>query len=80
MKMYGNGDLPTLYDVEDFLYVQEDQLDIFRQELIVSNVSVNVAQTNQQLCSVHYGFFVARGRGQIICGKSYGIDLNSIGN
>lgn len=43
MMIYGRPDSPSLSDIEALLLVQEAQLDKFRQELAVSNVSANIA-------------------------------------
>src|SRR3954468_23417458 len=46
MQMYGCPVPPTLCDVEALLYVQEAQLDKFRQELAASTIAANVAHTS----------------------------------
>lgn len=47
MQMYESTESPLLCDVEALLYVQEAQLDKFRQELVVSTVAANVAHSSQ---------------------------------
>src|SRR4051812_48064070 len=48
MQMYGCPIPPTLCDVEALLYVQEAQLDKFRQELAATTVSANVPHASQR--------------------------------
>ena len=57
IQIYGVPELQSLYDAEAFLYVQEAQLDKFRQELVVWSVSLNVAHANNQTIGVHDNFF-----------------------
>lgn len=45
--VYGRPGVMTISDIEALLLVQEAQLDKFRQELAISNASVNVAQSSQ---------------------------------
>lgn len=47
MMIYCKPDSPSIYDIEVLLLVQEARLEKFSQELAVSNVFVNVAQTSQ---------------------------------
>ncbi|PNX63257.1 retrovirus-related Pol polyprotein from transposon TNT 1-94, partial [Trifolium pratense] len=58
MMIYGRSDSPSLYDIEGLLLVQESQLEKFRQELMVPNVSANIAHTGGGRGNSH-----ARGRG-----------------
>lgn len=51
--IYGRHDSPSLFDIEALLLVQEALLDKFRQELAISNVSVNVAQASQHATQYH---------------------------
>lgn len=44
MMIYSKGDPTDIYDVEALLYIQEAQLDKYRQELASLNVTANVAQ------------------------------------
>lgn len=46
--MYGKYDSLTLYDVEALLYVQEAQLDKFKQELVLSNIFSNLAVSHSK--------------------------------
>lgn len=47
MMIYGRPDSPSPYDIEGLLLVQEAQRDKFRQELAITSVSANVAQSSQ---------------------------------
>ena len=44
MQVYGHPEPPTIHDVEMLLYIQEVELDKFKQELFISNVLENLAQ------------------------------------
>lgn len=52
--------------------MHEVQLDKFKKELDMSNVSKNVAHTNQQISDVREFFAGKRGRGHMICGRGCG--------
>lgn len=43
MMIYGKGGPINIYVMEALLYVQEAQLDKYRQELVTSSVTANVA-------------------------------------
>lgn len=43
MMIYSNGEPTDIYDVEALLYVQECQLDKFKQELDTPSATVNVS-------------------------------------
>lgn len=47
MHMYGSIESPSLYDLEALLYVQEAQLEKFRQELIVSTIATNITHPKE---------------------------------
>lgn len=60
------------FDVEALLYVQEAQLDKFRQELAISNVLANLVHVNSQtdeVCETYEGNY---GRGCMNCGREHG--------
>lgn len=89
MMVYGRPDSPSLSDIEALLLVQEAQLDKFRQELVVSNVSANIAQTSNgqgQASNFSHGeqsqnSFVPRGgRGRGGHGRGRGRDRGGGGN
>lgn len=42
MMVYRKGDLTDMYEVEALLYVQEVQLDKYKQELSMSSASSNI--------------------------------------
>ncbi|CAJ2678668.1 unnamed protein product [Trifolium pratense] len=67
MMIYGRSDSPSLYDIEGLLLVQESQLEKFRQELMVPNVSANIAHTGGGWGNSH-----ARGRGRTNRGRGRG--------
>lgn len=46
MHLHGNSEPLTLFDVEVILYMHEVQLEKFKKELDMSNVSRNVAHNN----------------------------------
>lgn len=60
MQVYGRHEPSTMYDVEALLYVQEDQLGKFMQELYVSDILTNQAQHESIFSCDGYNF---RGRG-----------------
>jgi len=66
MMVYCKTKPTTLYNIEALLYVQEAQLDKFRQELSLSIPTANVAYSNQ-------------GRNARGCGRARGI-TSSTGN
>lgn len=72
MKIYGTMESFSLYDVKELLYVQEVQLDKFRQELVVANVSTNVAQANHQTCGVCDQHTNSPGRIRVSHGRGLG--------
>lgn len=61
--MYGSIESPSLYDLEALLYVQEAQLEKFRQELIVSTIATNIAHTIQETNNYRGSFLRNHGRG-----------------
>lgn len=67
--MYGAHEPHSLYDVEALLYVQEAQLDKFRQELAISPVSTNVANENHQAVVVRENYASSRGCGSTNHGR-----------
>lgn len=56
MKMYGSTQSATLCDVEAFHYVQEAQLDKFRQYLEVTLMPTNLAHVNHEASTSHVKF------------------------
>lgn len=70
----------SLYDVEALLYIQEVQLDKFRQELAISSVSVNAVNSNHQTIGVRENFAHSRGRGCTFSGQGSGRGRISSGN
>ncbi|KAI5447130.1 hypothetical protein KIW84_014834 [Lathyrus oleraceus] len=74
MHNYGCTTPPTLCDVEALLYVQEAQIDKFRQEMDTSNVAANVAHTSQEGNISIGAYSFHRGRGRFIRGCSRGRD------
>ncbi|KAI5401088.1 hypothetical protein KIW84_065792 [Lathyrus oleraceus] len=75
--MYGFTTPLTLCDDEALLYVQEVQLDKFRQELATSNVSANIAHTSQEENRFRVAYLFYRGRGRSIRGRSRGRGRNT---
>lgn len=63
IRLYGCLVPPTLCDVEELLYVQEAQLDKFRQELVATTVAANVAHTNLEDSSSRGAYSGGCGRG-----------------
>ena len=64
MMTYGKGELSSIYDVEALLYVQEAQLDKYRQELALTTATANLAYTEDHASSksTRGGFQQSRGR------------------
>lgn len=73
-KCMGTIEPLTLYDVEAHLYVQEVQLEKFWQELVVSTMTANVANANDQTGGVRGRGRFSRGTKCQLCGK-YGQDV-----
>jgi len=69
---------PQLYNIEALLYVQEAQLDKFRQERSLSIPTANVAYSNQGSRGGSQQFR-GRGRNARGCGRARGI-TSSTGN
>ncbi|KAI5442327.1 hypothetical protein KIW84_011409 [Lathyrus oleraceus] len=60
--MYRSTESPSLCDVEALVYVQEAQLDKFRQKLDMSTVIANIAHTSQAINRLRETFSSNRGR------------------
>lgn len=74
MQMYESTKPSSLCDVEAQLYVQEAQVDKFRQELSISIVAANLANTSQETTSSRGAFSGNHGRGAcytrgLACGR-----------
>lgn len=72
MEIYGMVKPTTLYYVEALLYIQEVQVDKFRQELIVASATANIAYANDQIIGVCGNMAQTRSRGQMSQGRGHG--------
>lgn len=78
MMIYSKGEPTGIYDVEALHYVQEPQLDKFKQELSTPSATVNVTQSLFNSAGVRpdasnaHGQHFYRGRGRQTCGRGRG--------
>src|SRR3954470_9683143 len=63
MQMYGSPTTLNLCDVKALLYVQEAQLDKFRQELAAATIAANLANLGQESHGSRGAYSGNRGRG-----------------
>lgn len=71
MMIYIKIETSTLYEIEALLYVQEAQLDKYRQELSITNVTKNMVhvEENHTLKNTKGGYQHSQGRGHTNKGR-----------